>query len=36
MTYLVFQIERVPTASGEMLVATDEEGLLRALDSGRG
>ena len=32
MTYLVFQFERVPTASGEMLVATDEEGRLRALD----
>jgi methylated-DNA-[protein]-cysteine S-methyltransferase len=32
MTNLVFQFERVPTASGEMLVATDEEGLLRALD----
>jgi hypothetical protein len=32
MTYLVLQFERVPTASGEMLVATDEEGLLRALD----
>src|SRR6202047_3116298 len=32
MTYLVFQFERVPTATGEMLVATDEVGLLRALD----
>ena len=32
MTYLVFQFERVPTASGDMLVATDEEGRLRALD----
>jgi len=32
MTPLVFKLERVPTPVGEMLVATDDAGLLRALD----
>ncbi len=32
MTSLVFKLERLPTPCGEMLVATDEEGALRALD----
>ena len=32
MTHLVFQLERVPTPVGEMLIATDDAGQLRALD----
>ncbi len=32
MPALTFLLERVPTPLGEMLIATDEQGLLRALD----
>ncbi len=32
MTSLLFKLERIPTPCGELLVATDDEGALRALD----
>jgi methylated-DNA-[protein]-cysteine S-methyltransferase len=32
MTSLVFNVERMPTPCGELLIATDDEGALRGLD----
>lgn len=32
MTSLVFKLERMPTPCGELLIATDDDGALRALD----
>ena len=34
MAALTFLLERSPTPLGEMLIVTDEQGLLRALDWG--